>query len=482
MSSPVRIPADVDREDRLIGQLTARQLLILAAAAATVYGAWKAVPALGWAGFLTIAGPVTVVAGLLAFGRRDGIGLDRLLLAAARQRLGTRRAPRPPRRNRGAGPGRPHPSRPHPSRPHPSRPHPSHPHLGRAGAGEVGSGRGERRVQARVPIRGVRAATTGRDLGVIEVDPRHTGHTTAGGGGSALAVVIEVAPVNLALRSPAEREALIAGFGRWLNALTVPVQILTRTHPVDLTRHIADLHRHAAALPHPALTAAARDHAAHLAHLAAHTDLLARRTFLVLTQPTPLPTGEGPRRETGQRVGTVRVAEEHLRRRVADADTLLGAAGIRVTPLDAATAAHLLSAATHPERDLPASHPAPLVGNRPVPSHRGPGPRRAGPRRPGPRRQPVHRREPVAPSHPRPPGYHPDPAGPWPSPDGALSGHILNEPRVTATRPSPVDTDPTGMLAWGTAAHGSTPSAGPVEGNGDGDGDGDEVWAGRWAA
>ena len=29
MTSPVQIPADVDREDRLLGELTARQLIIL---------------------------------------------------------------------------------------------------------------------------------------------------------------------------------------------------------------------------------------------------------------------------------------------------------------------------------------------------------------------------------------------------------------------------------------------------------------------
>jgi hypothetical protein len=37
VSSPIRIPADVDREDRVIGELTARQLAILAATAAVVY-------------------------------------------------------------------------------------------------------------------------------------------------------------------------------------------------------------------------------------------------------------------------------------------------------------------------------------------------------------------------------------------------------------------------------------------------------------
>ena len=45
MSQPVRIPADVDREDRVIGPLTARQLLILAVTGMLLYAACTASPA-----------------------------------------------------------------------------------------------------------------------------------------------------------------------------------------------------------------------------------------------------------------------------------------------------------------------------------------------------------------------------------------------------------------------------------------------------
>ena len=40
MTSPVQIPADVDREDRLLGELTARQLIILTATGLAVYLVW----------------------------------------------------------------------------------------------------------------------------------------------------------------------------------------------------------------------------------------------------------------------------------------------------------------------------------------------------------------------------------------------------------------------------------------------------------
>ncbi|HZD68335.1 MAG TPA: PrgI family protein, partial [Actinomycetes bacterium] len=75
-----RIHANVDREDRLVAGLTARQLAILTVAAVA---AWLGVAAarlvvpllvalgLGWA--------VLAVGLALALGRRDGLSLDRLL-------------------------------------------------------------------------------------------------------------------------------------------------------------------------------------------------------------------------------------------------------------------------------------------------------------------------------------------------------------------------------------------------------------------
>src|SRR4051812_12258719 len=88
MSQPVRIPADVDREDRVIGPLTARQLLILAVTGIVLYGLYTITRAfVPLAVFLIVAIPVGVTAAFLALGQRDGITLDRLVLAALRQRI-----------------------------------------------------------------------------------------------------------------------------------------------------------------------------------------------------------------------------------------------------------------------------------------------------------------------------------------------------------------------------------------------------------
>src|SRR5215217_4163439 len=88
MSQPVRIPADVDREDGVIGPLTARQLLILTVTGIVLYGTYTITRAfVPLAVFLVIAIPIGVTAAFLALGQRDGISLDRLVLAALRQRM-----------------------------------------------------------------------------------------------------------------------------------------------------------------------------------------------------------------------------------------------------------------------------------------------------------------------------------------------------------------------------------------------------------
>ena len=87
-----RIPADVERPDRLLAGLTAHQLAILTA---TLLLAW-AVGALARVLVplpvaVALAWPVLVVGLALALGRRDGMGLDRLVWAAWRQRRAPRR-------------------------------------------------------------------------------------------------------------------------------------------------------------------------------------------------------------------------------------------------------------------------------------------------------------------------------------------------------------------------------------------------------
>lgn len=336
MTNPVRIPADVDREDRLIANLTARQVLILTLTAAGLYLAWTLTrPLLALPVFALLALPVTVTACVLVLGHRDGLSLDQLLVAAVRQRTS-------PRQRINAPEGVIPPPRWLAARATPDD---------RPPAG------GQPAAPLRLPARTVTGTGTG-GLGVIDL------------GADGLAVVAVVSTVNFALRTPDEQDALVAVFARYLHSLTAPVQILIRAMPADLTSHIRHLDDAADQLPHPALAHAARQHATYLAELTADMALLTRQVLLVLREPlvpagpvdglggaSPLATFTSRRtaardaRRTGD--ATRRAAHTRLARRLAEATDLLAPAGIVVTPLDAGTATSVLAAACNPAGLVP---------------------------------------------------------------------------------------------------------------------------------
>jgi hypothetical protein len=152
------------------------------------------------------------------------------------------------------------------------------------------------------------------------------------------------------------------------------VQVLVRTERLDLSTQIAELRERAGGLPHPALEAAAVEHADYLVQLGRQSDLLRRQVLIVLREPSGIaaPTdglgGPGPlavlgslagkrRRRTGGQVdaGARRAAESRLVRRLGEAIELLSPAEIVVTPLDAGQATAVLASACNPDSLLPPS-------------------------------------------------------------------------------------------------------------------------------
>ncbi|TWP46031.1 PrgI family protein [Lentzea tibetensis] len=339
----VRIPADVDMQDRVLGPLTARQLTILAAAGAVLYLIWAATRTLvPIPVFLIFSVPVAAGAAVLALGQRDGVAMDKLLVAAIRQRL----APR----YRVAAPEGVHPA----------------PAWLTANADQnTGRTRDKRRTARsdRVAPSALRfAAEAVTETGVVDL------------GVDGVAIVAVASTVNFALRTPTEQEALVASFGRYLHSLTAPVQVLVRTERLDLSGQIAELHERAGGLPHPALEAAALEHADYLTRLAGQSDLLRRQVLLVLREPlgvaAPTDGLGGPgllavlgamtskrhRQASGQiNAGARRAAESRLVRRLGEAIELLAPAGIVVTPLDAGQATAVLASACNPDSLLPPS-------------------------------------------------------------------------------------------------------------------------------
>jgi hypothetical protein len=282
-----RVPADVDAPDKVAYGLTFHQLTIVAVGALLFYAAWRTLHGVLPAPVLTGAGVVGggLIVGL-ALGRRDGLSLDVWLLHAIRHT----RAPRSLSAATVA-----------------------------ADAGSpdwVDPPQKSGRVALPAPLR----------LPADAIDD--DGEISLAGGRAA---IVGATTVNLALRTADEQAALIEGWGRWLNSLSTPTQIVVSAQPVDLASHSRALAA-AHTQPHPRLRAACADHAAFLGDLAARRDPL-RRQVLVVTR-----TAAGER--------TPRSA-----RRRAD-DTVRALAGIGVSPrvLDGPAVTAALACAADPYR------------------------------------------------------------------------------------------------------------------------------------
>ncbi|MEU5554262.1 PrgI family protein [Micromonospora sp. NPDC047793] len=281
------MPADVDAPDKVAYGLTFHQLAIVAAGALTFYTLWRAL-------HTVVPGPVLVAVGVvlgglvigLALGRRDGLPLDVWLLHAIHHT----RTPR----SLAAADVAADPAAPD-------------------WVETPKSGRMPLPAPLRLPADAI------DDDGEISL-------------GSARAAIVGTTTVNLALRTPDEQAALIEGWGRWLNSLSTPTQIVVSAQPVDLASHSRALAAAAEAQPHPQLRAACADHAEFLGDLASRRDPL-RRQVLVVHRTAP-----------GERTG-------HAARRRAD-DTVRALAGLGVSPrvLDGAAVTAALTSAADPYR------------------------------------------------------------------------------------------------------------------------------------
>lgn len=233
-----RIPADIEREDRVLGRLTARQVAILAVTGVLLWllylGTDEVLPA---PVFLGVAAPIAVAALVLAFGSRDGVTVDRLAWAALRQASQPRRLV-PPGED------------------------------GTVPAPPAWTVRAELPGPLRLPARAI------GDDGSVDL------------GSDGVAAVLSCSTVSFALATAAEQEALVAGFGSWLNSLSGPAQAVVGNEPVSLAPLAARLDDAAGGLPHPALEEAAREHATYLRRMNASTELRARRVLLVVREPT----------------------------------------------------------------------------------------------------------------------------------------------------------------------------------------------------
>lgn len=284
-----KIPADVDQPDRVVLNLTARQAGILAATAVVLYAVFEASQSLVPAPvFLAIAALILAAVAVAVTMRRDALSLDQLAVAAIRHQAASRR--------------------------------------------QVLAPEGVRQAPAFL----TEAMTRGEPAPAPFVSPLQ--HVTEGGaldlGRDGASMLAACSTVNLALRTPAEQEVLLSAFGRWLNSLTGPVQVSSSSAPIDMSGAAAALHAAAPALAHPALEAAAMEHAEFLAQLSASGQLLDRTVLLAVHENGPEP-------------------EPRLARRSAEVAAQLTGCEIDVRPLPASDAAAVLTAALNPTLSQP---------------------------------------------------------------------------------------------------------------------------------
>ncbi|MCW6007683.1 PrgI family protein [Micromonospora sp. CPCC 205371] len=269
------MPADVDAPDKVLYGLTFRQLAILAVAAVIFYGGWRSLHTI--LPVPVLLGAAVVLGGLvfgLAVGRRDGLPMDQWLLASIRHHRAPKALSTTDTTSRTPG------------------------------WVDATAGRMPLPAPLKLPAQAI------ADDGEIALP-------------GAPAAIVAATTVNLALRTPGEQQALVDTFGRWLNSLSTPTQVVVSAQPVDLASHATGLEATAPRLPHPALEAACADHARFLDDLAHRRDPLRRQVLIVTRAPE------------GGRGG-------HAARRRAD-DTVRSLSGLGVTTRaldgDAATAA-----------------------------------------------------------------------------------------------------------------------------------------------
>ncbi len=279
-----KMAADVDAPDKVLYGLTFRQLAVLAVTAVIVYAAWQCLHP--YVAVPVLLGAAVVVGGVVfavVVSRRDGIPMDAWLLAALRQ---TRR----PRALSGTDTA---PALPDWVQPPACR------------------------VRLPAPLKLPAEAIT--DDGQISL-------------GGTRAAIVAATTVNLALRTNDEQAALIDAYGRWLNSLATPTQIVVSAQPVDLRSHARALAAAAPGLPHPGLIQACADHAGFLEQLAVQRDPLRRQVLVV---------GRAPVMDR---------AAGAARRRADDTARALTGLGITARVLDGPSATAVIAAAADPYR------------------------------------------------------------------------------------------------------------------------------------
>jgi len=94
--------------------------------------------------------------------------------------------------------------------------------------------------------------------------------------------VIEAQSVNFALKSETEREAIMAGYRAFLNAMTYQIQVIVRVLPTDVEAYLIGLRERLSGGASESLRRLALDHESFVRKLARDRTLLERRFYVIV--------------------------------------------------------------------------------------------------------------------------------------------------------------------------------------------------------
>jgi hypothetical protein len=166
--------------------------------------------------------------------------------------------------------------------------------------------------------------------------------------------VLEVNGGTSLLDVDQRQEAILAGFGAFLNALSFPIQILVRSTPVDLGRYVQTLEERARQSANSELARLAHDHAAFVQSLAQQRTLVERRYYIVVPAESARRAhwSVWPRAAAAaaERASDAEAAQRQLVHRCDEVAHQVGRCELHVRRLTDLELAHLLLACWSPER------------------------------------------------------------------------------------------------------------------------------------
>jgi hypothetical protein len=111
--------------------------------------------------------------------------------------------------------------------------------------------------------------------------------------GGGVRLILMCTPLNFALKSEAEQNAIIAEYQNFLNALEFPIQILIQSKTVDLTSYLQQLEERRLAAQNPLLERQILDYMEFIRKLVQIANIVDKKFFIIISWQNPVTETKG---------------------------------------------------------------------------------------------------------------------------------------------------------------------------------------------